>query len=92
MVTGVPTCALPISTRSERALLPLLEGFGQDVQIPAAAGGAAAGPLTHLLKVFLIDPRGVVREIYSTAYLYPEVVVADIETLGLERAGRSTTP
>jgi cytochrome oxidase Cu insertion factor (SCO1/SenC/PrrC family) len=81
-----------LTTRSERALLPLLEGFGQDVQIPAAAGGAAAGPLTHLLKVFLIDPRGVVREIYSTAYLYPEVVVADIETLGLERAGRSTTP
>jgi hypothetical protein len=39
-----------------------------------------------MLKVFLIDPRGVVREIYSTAYLYPEVVVADIETLRLERA------
>ncbi len=39
-----------------------------------------------MLKVFLIDPRGVVREIYSTAYLYPEVVVADIETLRLERS------
>jgi hypothetical protein len=34
----------------------------------------------------MIDPRGVVREIYSTAYLYPEVVVADIETLRLEGA------
>jgi hypothetical protein len=40
--------------------------------------------MSHLLKVFLIDPRGVVREIYSTAYLYPEVVIADIETLRLE--------
>jgi hypothetical protein len=30
----------------------------------------------------------VVREIYSTAYLYPEVVVADIETLRLELASR----
>lgn len=82
-----------LTTRSARALRPLLEGFGQDVR--AAAGpdpsGApdGAGPLAHLLKVFLIDPRGVVREIYSTAYLYPEVVIADIETLRLERPGRS---
>ena len=81
-----------LTTRSERALLPLLEGFGQDVRTASTGGPDASGPLTHLLKVFLIDPRGVVREIYSTAYLYPEVVVADIQTLGLERAGRSTTP
>lgn len=73
-----------LTTRSGRALLPLLEGFGQDVR---AAAGDDAGPrrLAHVLKVFLIDPRGVVREIYSTAYLYPEVVLGDIETLRLEQ-------
>jgi len=73
-----------LTTRSERDLVPLLEGFGQDVR----GRPDEAGPLSHVLKVFLIDPRGVVREIYSTAYLYPEVVIADIETLRLERPRR----
>lgn len=68
-----------LTTRSPRALVPLLDGFGQDVRIDGAGG-----PLAHVLKVFLIDPRGVVREIYSTAYLYPEVLLADVETLRLE--------
>lgn len=70
-----------LTTRSPHALAPLLEGFGQDVRV---AAGGRPGPMSHLLKVFLIDPRGVVREIYSTAYLYPEVVIADIETLRIE--------
>jgi hypothetical protein len=33
-----------------------------------------------------------VREIYSTAYLYPEVVVADIETLRLEGRSGNAAP
>jgi len=75
-----------LTTPSEHALLPLLAGFGQDVRAPATGGPGETRQLTHMLKVFLIDPRGLVREIYSTAYLYPEVVIADIETLRLERA------
>jgi protein SCO1/2 len=80
-----------LTTRSEHTLIPLLTGFGQDVRAAATGGPGEAGQLTHMLKVFLIDPRGVIREIYSTAYLYPEVVVADIETLRLERAGHPMT-
>jgi hypothetical protein len=34
-----------------------------------------------MLKVFLIDPRGMVREIYSLAYLQPDVMFNDIKTL-----------
>lgn len=75
-----------LTTRSERVLLPLLVGFGQDVRSAGTGRSAGASPLTHVLKVFLIDPRGMVREIYSTAYLYPEVVLADIETLRLASA------
>ena len=37
-----------------------------------------------MLKVFLLDERAVVREIYTTAYLYPEVIMNDIKTLRLE--------
>lgn len=81
-----------LTTRSPHALAPLLEGFGQDVRVVAGERPDEPDPLSHVLKVFLIDPRGVVREIYSTAYLYPEVVIADIETLRLEGVSRDAAP
>jgi protein SCO1/2 len=74
-----------LTTESPRRLLPLLDGFGQDVRVDA--NGGAAGPLAHTLKVFLIDARGVVREIYTTSYLYPDVIFNDIATLRMEEAG-----
>lgn len=76
-----------LTTRSPRDLSPLLDGFGQDVRAPTDAAAASVGPaLAHVLKVFLIDPYGVVREIYTTSYLFPQVVLNDIETLQLEAA------
>jgi cytochrome c peroxidase/protein SCO1/2 len=34
--------------------------------------------------VFLIDPAGDVREIYSSMFLHPQTVLNDIETVLLE--------
>ena len=34
--------------------------------------------------MFLLDEHAVVREIYTTAYLFPEVIMNDIKTLRLE--------
>src|SRR6267142_4652124 len=73
-----------LTTEVARTLVPLLDGFGQDVRVELDAHGRPAGPLAHVLKVFLIDARGVVREIYTTSYLYPEVILNDIKTLRLE--------
>jgi protein SCO1 len=73
-----------LTTELPRTLIPLLDGFGQDVRVELDANGRPAGPLAHVLKVFLIDTRGVVREIYTTSYLYPEVILNDIKTLRLE--------
>ena len=74
-----------VTTRSPEALAPILEGFGQDLRV-AADSTAVPGTeeFTHVLKVFLIDPRGLVREIYSSAFLAPEMIVNDIRTLDLE--------
>lgn len=68
-----------LTTASPRQLAPLLAGFGQDAAVSLEPG--AARRLDHTLRVFLIDPRGRVREIYSSAYLMPEVIVNDILTL-----------
>ena len=47
--------------------------------------------LHHMLKVFLIDPRGSVREIYTLAFIQPDVMMNDIRTLRLEQAQRQVT-
>ena len=73
-----------LTTGSARELLPILDGFGQDVQIERGQRGASAPRLGHVLKVFLIDAHGMVREIYTTSYLFPDVVLNDIETLRRE--------
>jgi protein SCO1 len=82
---GVPWDVL--TTRSARALKPLLEGFGQDVRYTVdRSSGRPRRELSHVLKVFLIDPAGFVREIYTSTFLHPQTVRNDIETLLLEEA------
>jgi cytochrome oxidase Cu insertion factor (SCO1/SenC/PrrC family) len=75
-----------LTTASTRRVAPIVEGFGQDLRVAAdskAVPGTQA--FTHNLKVFLIDPNGLVREIYSTAYLMPQMIVNDIRTLDAEQ-------
>jgi cytochrome oxidase Cu insertion factor (SCO1/SenC/PrrC family) len=66
-----------LTTRSAKELHPLVEGFGQEVT-------PSGRELSHVLKVFLIDRRGDIREIYSSNFLHPQSVLNDIETLLLE--------
>ncbi len=74
-----------LTTRSRRALAPILDGLGQDLRV-AADSSAIPGTeeFTHTLKAFLIDSEGRVREIYSTGYLMPQMIVNDIRTLARE--------
>ena len=77
-----------LTTRSVRELMPLLDDLGQDVAVEVDARGRPTRVLNHTLKLFLIDARGRVREIYTSAFLLPEVMLNDIETLLLEPAHR----
>jgi protein SCO1/2 len=74
-----------LTAGSVPALLPVLDDLGQDVSVETDEKGKPTRALHHMLKVFLIDPRGKVREIYSLAFLQPEVMLNDIRTLALER-------
>jgi cytochrome oxidase Cu insertion factor (SCO1/SenC/PrrC family) len=75
-----------LTTRSARELMPLVEGFGQDVRWTVdRSSGQPRRELSHVLKVFLIDRAGFIREIYSSTFLHPRTVLNDIETLRLER-------
>ena len=75
-----------LTTRSARTLQPLLDGFGQDLRVTVdRAGGQPRREVAHVLKVFLIDSDGFVREIYNSTFLHPRTVLNDIETLRRER-------
>jgi protein SCO1 len=65
-------------------LLPVLDDFGQDVSVDMDENGRATRTLHHMLKVFLMDAKGEVREIYTLAFLQPQVMFNDIKTLALE--------
>ena len=78
-----------LTTRSSRDLAPLLDGFGQDVQVEVGRADKGGRQLAHVLKVFLLDRRGAIREIYTTSYLFRDVVLNDIETLRRESTTRA---
>jgi protein SCO1 len=73
-----------LTAPSVRELLPLLDAFGQDVSVVTDEQGRPTATRNHMLKLFLIDPRGMVREIYALDYLHPQVMYNDIRTLALE--------
>ena len=69
------------ATEAWDQLAPVLRSFGQDVVRLAAPGAADADVLRHVLKVFLVDANGDVRNIYSTGFLDTRLILADVETL-----------
>ena len=74
-----------LTTPSARELMPLVEGFGQDVQYAVdTSTGRPIRQLSHVLKVFLIDRAGDVREIYTSTFLHPRAIIGDIKTLLME--------
>lgn len=73
-----------LTARSIPELLPLLDGFGQDVSVATDEKGRPIRAINHTLKLFLIDRFGIVREIYSLAFVQPEVMLNDMKTLAIE--------
>lgn len=73
-----------VTARRVTDLLPVLDDFGQDVSVEMDENGRATRTLHHMLKMFLIDARGEVREIYTLSFIQPQMMFNDIKTLALE--------
>jgi cytochrome oxidase Cu insertion factor (SCO1/SenC/PrrC family) len=72
-----------LTTRSQSDLRPILDAYDQAVdrkQNPADP----TGPLNHTLRVFVIDPAGNIRNLYSSGTLDVRLVLADVKTLLME--------
>lgn len=64
-----------------RALDGLLRSYGQDRTPVYDERGRFTGRYRHVLKVFLVDRDGRIRNVYSTGFLVPQVVLNDIKTV-----------
>lgn len=70
------------------SLAPVLAAYDQTVGRKPDRNDPA-GALNHVLRVFLIDPEGTIRNIYSLDFLDPNLVLGDVRTLVMERGGGS---
>ena len=73
------------TTRDEAELAPLLDDFGQPVARLRFPDGSWTGLYRHVLKLFLIDARHRVRNVYSTGFLHPALILNDARTVLLDR-------
>ena len=79
-----------ITTNSLSELQPILNAYDQDVQRQVTNNTASGVEISHLLKVFLIDRRKQIRNIYSVSFLHPDLLINDVRTLLMESAKQQT--
>jgi cytochrome oxidase Cu insertion factor (SCO1/SenC/PrrC family) len=73
-----------VTTASQGKLNPILDAYGQAVDRKKNPNDPT-GPLNHILRVFLIDQDGNIRNIYSSGTLDVRLVLADVKTLLAEQ-------
>jgi len=74
-----------LTTESEQHISPILEAYDQSLIKEYDSDGKFTGNFSHILRVYLIDNEQRIRNIYTSSYLYPEVILADIRTLLIEQ-------
>jgi len=70
---------------SARVLDAVLESYGQDRAPVYDERGRFTGRYSHVLKVFLVDQEGYIRNVYSAGFLVADLVVNDIQTVLMAR-------
>jgi cytochrome oxidase Cu insertion factor (SCO1/SenC/PrrC family) len=73
-----------LTARDSAGIDPVLDDYGQDAVRLLDPHGSPTALIRHVLKVFLIDWRGRVRNVYSAEFLRPELLLADARTVLLE--------
>lgn len=78
-----------LTTRSEKELQPILADYKQTVQKIYDAEGHDTGTFSHNLRVYLIDQKKQLRNIYSVSFLHPDTLINDIKTVLQESSKKS---
>lgn len=84
-----------LTTDSEADLRPILEAYDQSITQEKDENGRSTGNIAHILRVFLIDAKHRVRNVYTVSFLHPDTLVNDVQTILAEHestAGGSAKP
>ena len=74
-----------VTTESSQNLDPILQAYNQEVVREISEDGRTSVGFSHILRVFLIDPKKRIRNIYSAEFLHQDLVLSDVRTLFKER-------
>ncbi|MFV1600898.1 MULTISPECIES: SCO family protein [unclassified Phaeobacter] len=70
-----------LTTADAEALRPLLDGFGQVID-----RGSSDDQINHLLRMYLVDTQGMIRNVYGLGLIDPRLLMTDVETLLMAEA------
>lgn len=68
-----------LTTAGQDQLQPILKGYGQVVD-----RSNDMEQISHLLRIFLVDPEGKIRNVYGLGLIDPRLLMTDVETLMME--------
>ncbi len=77
-----------LTTAAKADLDVILNDYHQPVSKEYDAQGKFTGTFSHLLRVYLIDKKRQIRNIYSVSFLHPDTLINDVETLLQEETAR----
>lgn len=81
-----------LTTNSQQSLMPILNDYNQAIQNKTDENGKELSTFSHILRVYLVDTENKLRNVYSTAFLHPDIIINDIKTLILEDNMSSADP
>jgi len=81
-----------LTTNSHQSLMPILNDYNQAIQNKTDENGKELSTFSHILRVYLVDTENKLRNVYSTAFLHPDIIINDIKTLILEDNMSSADP
>ncbi len=79
-----------LTTRSEQQLQPILDQYQQSIRKIYDKKGRFSGTFSHILRVYLIDRKQQIRNIYSVSFLHADTLINDVKTLLQEHNSKST--
>lgn len=72
-----------LTTENENRIKPILDGYSQ-----AVTRNNSSDVINHLVRIYLIDKSGKIRNVYGLGTLDPRLLITDIETLLLKASLR----
>ena len=74
-----------LTTPSDDDLAGILKNYNQFVIQDVNEQGEPIASFSHLLRVYLIDEEQFIREVYSVSFLHPDILLADVQTILLDK-------